>query len=128
VTPVSSRRRARATHVDQEVGKAMRRRRIACGISQRLLAEALGVRCQQIQKYESGANRLSPAKLLDAAACLDGTVADFFADVDGPAPAALATREAMALLAPFVSLKSPEVQRALAALIRAIAASKEPPR
>jgi transcriptional regulator with XRE-family HTH domain len=38
----------------------IKKTRIALGISQMKLAEAIGVSFQQIQKYESGANRVSP--------------------------------------------------------------------
>jgi transcriptional regulator with XRE-family HTH domain len=41
-----------------EVGHRMRARRMMLGISQSELGAALGVTCQQIQKYGSGVNRV----------------------------------------------------------------------
>lgn len=44
---------------DKVLGARVRGRRMALGLSQKDLADALGVTFQQIQKYESGANRVS---------------------------------------------------------------------
>jgi len=43
----------------------MRAQRQALGISQEQLGQELGVSFQQIQKYETGRNRVSAARLLD---------------------------------------------------------------
>jgi transcriptional regulator with XRE-family HTH domain len=49
--------------IDQLVGKAIRAKRKELLQSQQALADALGVSFQQLQKYESGANRVSASKL-----------------------------------------------------------------
>jgi len=46
-----------------DIGLRIRKTREALGISQMKLAEAVGVSFQQIQKYESGANKVSIEKL-----------------------------------------------------------------
>jgi transcriptional regulator with XRE-family HTH domain len=56
--------------IDLHVGKLLRARRQALGVSQQELAVALEVSFQQIQKYESGANRISASKLYKAARAL----------------------------------------------------------
>ncbi|MBO9545440.1 helix-turn-helix transcriptional regulator [Caulobacter sp.] len=56
--------------VDIHVGRQLRIHRLALGVSQQDLAEALSVSFQQIQKYESGANRISASKLYKAARAL----------------------------------------------------------
>ena len=43
---------------DREVGRDLARRRRAVGVSQELVAEALGISHQQYGKYERGENRL----------------------------------------------------------------------
>lgn len=48
---------------DKEIGLRIKKVREALGISQMKLAEAVGVSFQQIQKYESGANKVSIEKL-----------------------------------------------------------------
>ncbi len=49
--------------VDVHVGKRMRRRREMRGMPQKELAAKLGISFQQVQKYESGANRISASKM-----------------------------------------------------------------
>jgi transcriptional regulator with XRE-family HTH domain len=53
----------RLDNIDVEVGRLVRVHRIARGLSQTELAEQIGVTFQQIQKYESGANRISMGRL-----------------------------------------------------------------
>ena len=48
-----------ANAIDLHVGKRLRRRRRLLGLTQQQLAESIGIRFQQIQKYECGANRVS---------------------------------------------------------------------
>ena len=44
-------------------GKRMRQRREMRGLPQKELARQLGISFQQVQKYESGANRVSASKM-----------------------------------------------------------------
>jgi transcriptional regulator with XRE-family HTH domain len=55
---------------DASVGARLRGRRLQFRMSQAELGRALGVSYQQIQKYESGANRLTGAALVEACAIL----------------------------------------------------------
>ena len=64
--------------IDFHVGKRMRRRRRLLGLTQQQLAEAVGIRFQQIQKYESGANRVSASRLFEIAEALDAPVQYFY--------------------------------------------------
>ena len=47
----------RPDNIDVEVGRLVRVQRIARGLSQTELGNQIGVTFQQVQKYESGANR-----------------------------------------------------------------------
>ena len=47
-------------------------------MTQQQLAQSVGIRFQQIQKYESGANRVSASRLWDLAQALDIPVSFFF--------------------------------------------------
>lgn len=64
--------------IDVLVGKRVRERRQALGVSQESLAEALGVSFQQVQKYENGKNRVSASRLYEIAAALDTSISYFF--------------------------------------------------
>jgi transcriptional regulator with XRE-family HTH domain len=47
-------------------------------MTQQQLAEAVGIKFQQIQKYETGANRVSASRLWDIADALDVEISFFF--------------------------------------------------
>ena len=53
----------RPDSIDVEVGRRVRVERIARGLSQTELADKIGVTFQQVQKYESGVNRISMGRL-----------------------------------------------------------------
>lgn len=67
-----------ATDIDLHVGKRLRRRRRLLGMTQQELAGEVGVRFQQIQKYECGANRITSGRLFDIAQALSVKVQYFF--------------------------------------------------
>jgi transcriptional regulator with XRE-family HTH domain len=64
--------------IDRHLGKRLRQRRRTLGLTQQHIAEAVGVRFQQIQKYECGANRISAARLWLLAKALEAPVGAFF--------------------------------------------------
>jgi len=76
-----------ANDIDLHLGKRLRRRRRLLGLTQQQLAGACGVRFQQIQKYECGANRISAARLFQLSEALEVPVGYFY---DGIASAAAA--------------------------------------
>lgn len=68
--------------VDVHVGKRIRHRRWLVGLTQQQLAEKVGIKFQQIQKYETGANRVSASRLWDIAESLEVDVSFFFAGME----------------------------------------------
>ncbi len=64
--------------IDYHVGKRLRRRRRLLGLTQQSLAEAVGLRFQQIQKYECGANRVTASRLYQLARALNVPATYFF--------------------------------------------------
>lgn len=68
--------------VDVHVGKRIRHRRWLVGMTQQQLAERVGIKFQQIQKYETGANRVSASRLWDIADALDVPVNFFFEGIE----------------------------------------------
>lgn len=69
--------------VDVHVGKRIRHRRWMVGMTQQQLAEKLGVKFQQVQKYETGMNRVSASRLWDVSSALDVPVSFFFEGIEG---------------------------------------------
>ena len=64
--------------VDEYIGARMRESRVAINMSQAVLGEKLGVTFQQIQKYESGRNRVSATRLFVICEALDVSLASMF--------------------------------------------------
>ena len=107
------------THpVDVHVGKRIRHRRWLVGMTQQQLAERVGIKFQQIQKYETGANRVSASRLWDIADALEVPVSFFFeglneeeeAKTSSKSPAdILGDKEALDLVRSYYAI--PEAQR-----------------
>ncbi len=100
--------------VDVHVGKRIRHRRWLQGMTQQQLADAVGIKFQQIQKYETGMNRVSASRLWDIACALDVQISFFFEGLaDGAGQGAngdvLADKEALELLRAYYAI--PETQR-----------------
>jgi Predicted transcriptional regulators len=72
--------------VDVHVGKRIRHRRWLVGMTQQQLAEQVGIKFQQIQKYETGANRVSASRLWDIADALDVQISFFFEGLSDETP------------------------------------------
>jgi transcriptional regulator with XRE-family HTH domain len=64
--------------VDIHLGKRLRWRRKAMGLTQHDVGQALGIRFQQVQKYECAANRMSAAVLWKLSTLLDVDIRYFF--------------------------------------------------
>ena len=67
-----------ANDIDLHIGKRLRRRRRLLGLTQQQVAQVVGIRFQQIQKYECGANRISAARLWQLAEALEVPVNYFY--------------------------------------------------
>ena len=68
---------------DIHVGNRVRMRRTLLGLSQSTLADALGITFQQVQKYETGANRISASRLHHISQVLDVPISYFFEELPG---------------------------------------------
>ena len=75
----------RSGEVDHHVGRRIRERRKALGMSQETLADALGISYQQAQKYEVGINRVAASRLWNIAKALEVDIGYFFEGVKRPA-------------------------------------------
>ena len=74
--------------VDHHVGQRIRHQRLLRGMTQQQLAHRVGVRFQQIQKYETGTNRVSASRLWARADVLGVPVSFFFEGLPAPDGAA----------------------------------------
>ncbi|WP_421932324.1 helix-turn-helix domain-containing protein [Phenylobacterium sp.] len=105
--------------VDVAVGARVRLKRKDLGISQKDLAESIGVTFQQLQKYEKASNRISVSTLIRIADSLGATVADLIGEQDdgtrsfGDLAAYLGQPGALDLIRAFSRLPQGPQRRAL---------------
>lgn len=111
-----------AAMIDRHVGDRIRRRRLLMGYTQEQLAEALDISYQQVQKYETGSNRVSAGRLFQIAQRLETSVSYFFEGLDGSRDeAAVPTaRPSIEFVRNFNGVQDPGVRTALTQLVRAI--------
>ena len=64
--------------IDQNISLRLRQRRLLLGFTQSAVADALGVSFQQIQKYETGANRVNVARLFELSCVLNVPITYFY--------------------------------------------------
>jgi transcriptional regulator with XRE-family HTH domain len=86
------------------------------GMTQQQLGDKVGIKFQQIQKYETGTNRISASRMWDIAATMEVPVSFFFEGLDGQAPDTgeargdiLTDKEALDLVRAYYAI--PEHQR-----------------
>lgn len=115
-----------AKNVDRHVGHRIRDRRAEMGLTQQELAKSLGLSYQQVQKYETGANRVSAGRLYEMAQRLEVEVSSFF---DGLEPTVLAkpmehggrNRPIIGLARHFADIDDAELRGAITSLIKSLA-------
>lgn len=116
--------------IDALVGRRIAERRAAMGLSQTALAQRLGVSPQQVQKYESGGNRVSASRLNDIAIALGVAPGALFPDrSSGKASESddlsrlrilTATPEGRAVAAAFPLIRDRNLRQALARITEAL--------
>ena len=117
--------------IDAYVGARIGLRRSALGLSQSALAQQLGVSFQQVQKYETGQNRISASRLHRAATVLGTSVDTFFPPVGTARDAAddgwevmrsmTATADGRVVAVGFPRIANRETRRAVARIVQALA-------
>jgi transcriptional regulator with XRE-family HTH domain len=132
--------------IDQHVGTRIRGRRVGLRISQTKLGQSIGVTFQQIQKYESGTNRVGASNLFKIAKALGVEVAFFFEGVvreememeaanfglAEPPPQSfdvnpMNSREAFELMHNYFRIADPTIRKRLFQLVRVLAFSEKSP-
>jgi transcriptional regulator with XRE-family HTH domain len=121
---------------DMHVGNRVRMRRLMLNMSQTKLGHALGLTFQQVQKYETGTNRIGASRLQQISHILQVPISFFFEGApklpetrtkNGAAPSPsyvsdfLATTDGLALIKAFMGIKDPTVRRCIVKLVQQIA-------
>ena len=120
--------------VDVHVGQRIRHHRRVIGMSMEKMAAEIGISYQQLQKYETGANRVVASRLHAVARVLDMPVASFFEGLQKSKSksdkelekltAALSSREVFNLNHSFMRIKDRKLRRKIIDLIGRIADMK----
>jgi transcriptional regulator with XRE-family HTH domain len=113
----------------RQLGRNLRVARSAAGKSQMEAAEHIDVSFQQLQKYESGANRIPVYGLVSLAAYLEAPLSQLIAPSDGDSEfqslaAQFSGKEFHALMEAWAVLKDRQTRAALLNLVKSLAAAK----
>jgi transcriptional regulator with XRE-family HTH domain len=115
--------------VDVFVGRRIRTRRLLLDMNQQQLARALGVTFQQVQKYESGANRVSASRLWEIAAVLNMPIAYFFPEEgEGQGSDQHDHPESIELVRLFYAIADSRIRQQLLDMVRVSASRDDAPR
>ena len=119
---VSKLEQLNAADIDRHVGERIRRRRVMLGLTQEQLGEALGISYQQIQKYETGANRVSAGRLFMISQILEVGIAVLFdglgEEVDSDV--SNASRHVIELVRAFSKISDEKVRGSVMSLVRTL--------
>jgi transcriptional regulator with XRE-family HTH domain len=94
----------------KDIGWKLRKLRTQAGWSQGRLAEEIGVSIQQVQKYETGANKMNTDRLQQVAQALDVPIQLFFTETDETLPIAV---EEKLLLDSYRAIPNKEIQESI---------------
>ncbi len=114
-----------ARRVDAYVGARIRERRTAMGLTQENLASVLELSYQQVQKYESGMNRVSAGRLYEIARKLDTDVSYFYEDLDAeqdvpPLEHGGKDRAVIELVQNYAEITDPDLRAAINGLVKTV--------
>ncbi len=117
--------------VGEHVGERIRIRRSEMGLTQEELARPLAISYQQVQKYETGANRISAGRLYEIALKLTTDVSYFFEGFDSDRVAGQMAhgghnRAAIELVRNFHEIKDENLRSAVTNLLKALKESSVP--
>lgn len=112
-----------AADIDRHVGERIRRRRVMLGLTQEQLGDALGISYQQIQKYETGANRVSAGRLFKISQILETSIASLFDGLGKKQDDEVtsASRHVIELVRAFSKISDERVRGSVMSLVRSLA-------
>jgi transcriptional regulator with XRE-family HTH domain len=112
-----------ATDVDRRLAARVKKRRLEAGLSQVQLAGRLGVTFQQVQKYESGRNRISAGRLLAICRALEISPIEILSNLDGRAAKPAKSNypaEMQRVVEAFVSIEDPATRQKVLVLLQTL--------
>lgn len=112
-----------AHSVDVHVGRKIREARLVRGMTQAGVAQELGLSFQQLQKYETGHNRVSASKLYELSQLFNVSPAHFFDGLQpgGEEEAVLMDDQTAKAVMALASIRDDKVRNQLRSMIQEIA-------
>lgn len=128
---------------DVVIGQRLRARRNLLKMSQKKLAEAVGLTFQQVQKYELGVNKISAVRLMDFCNSLNVPITYFYgglADIGGTTPKSLSVaepaqasleddpmvrKETIDLIRAYYQIDDPKIRQNVLKLVKSMAIEQE---
>ncbi|MDA0781160.1 MAG: helix-turn-helix transcriptional regulator [Rickettsiales bacterium] len=114
--------------IDKYIGKRLRLSRNSIGMTQQELAEKIGVTFQQLQKYETGLNRVGGSRLYQICKILNVDPNYFFEEillkkntVDSTCDNNIEDQALLSLIKNFKKISSPELRSVVLDLSKIIA-------
>lgn len=117
-----------ADATDQHLGKRLRQRRWMLGLTQTQVGDLVGIKFQQVQKYETGQNRISASRLWELSQALEVPVSYFYEGLRGPGEAGEGERASDAGASETSADAGRMADRETVELVRAYFALPETPR
>ncbi len=110
--------------IDKLIGQKIYSLRLAKGLSRQQLAKTIDVTLQQLQKYETGFNRISISRLILIAKALEKNIGYFYeglGDIKNIEPVQTQhQRLCIEVSRNFMKIRNPEYQQAVNALIHSL--------
>lgn len=109
--------------LDIEIGRNLRNLRQARGFTQNKLAEALGLTFQQVQKYETAANRISASRLIDIARVLEIDLSELLpsAEITKSKADPVLAKQTNLLFSLFTAIPDKRLRQSILKLVKSIA-------
>lgn len=117
--------------VDIHIGTKIRERRVMLGLTQEHISQVLEISYQQLQKYETAANRISSGRLYELSVVLQVPIAFFYDgfeenDTAAPMEHGGRSRTVIELVANYQAIPEARMKYAVAALAKNLADRKRP--
>ncbi len=125
--------KSNSEEVNRHIGRQFKKARILLGLTQEEIGQRMNVSYQQVQKYETGYNQLSPTRLLDASRAIERPIAYFFEGLPGqniskqelPLQDDIANetglkREDLEVIRLFYQITNPRMRKGVKILLKAI--------
>jgi transcriptional regulator with XRE-family HTH domain len=111
------------SEIDDFVGARIRERRRMLGLSQRAVADEIGVGEQDVNKYERGIHRVSAGRLYEIAHALNTPIGFFFEGLDDQPPGDISASDRVLreIAYYFVRIRTDEDREELMKFVRTLA-------